>query len=485
MVRMEAARLLMAALLLEHLPLSRRAGSWRSSRSSVARSLTSRPTELLSPRSWRKARRSQVWTRTPPMSWNPLLEPAYPDAAGLDAIETLIVPRAVDLGGFEARRALPASQRQMVGPFIFFDHAGPADAPAGVGADVRPHPHIGLATVTYLFVGEIQHRDSTGSDRIIRAGDVNWMVAGRGVTHSERTPAETRKRPHSAHGIQTWVALPAAHEDTAPRFEHYAEKTLPFFEGEGVRLRLLVGAAYGETASASIFSDTFYADVQLGPHARIPLPDDHEDRGVYVVEGSISVAGQSFESARLLVFRPRDRIAVKAGETGARVILLGGAPLEGRATSGGILSPPAGRRSKRRRTNGANAIGAAAFSTFRRETATNSFRCRRKSSTQRGLDPPGSVLLSRARSDDFQDRPVGRVEMPPRDPTCALDLADEFDAAATCCQAIRRSAEPGCVRSSTASRWTTRKSAFTAAKRFWSVWRWVSWRLRQECPVFV
>ena len=151
------------------------------------------------------------------MSWNPLLEPGYPDAVAVDAIETLIVPRSIDLGGFEVRRALPATQRQMVGPFIFFDHVGPAEIPAGQGADVRPHPHIGLATVTYLFLGEVQHRDSVGSNQIIRPGDVNWMVAGRGITHSERTPAETRKAPHSGYGIQTWVALPEAHEDVEPQ----------------------------------------------------------------------------------------------------------------------------------------------------------------------------------------------------------------------------------------------------------------------------
>jgi len=166
------------------------------------------------------------------MSWNPLLEPGYPDAVGPDAIETLIVPRAVDLGGFEVRRALPASQRQMVGPFIFFDHFGPAEIPAGRGADVRPHPHIGLATVTYLMLGEVQHRDSLGSNQIIRPGDINWMVAGRGITHSERTPPETREKPHSGHGIQTWVALPAAQEDTAPRFEHHIREALPVIEGE-------------------------------------------------------------------------------------------------------------------------------------------------------------------------------------------------------------------------------------------------------------
>jgi redox-sensitive bicupin YhaK (pirin superfamily) len=263
------------------------------------------------------------------MSWNPLLKPAYPDAVSLDAIETLIVPRAVDLGGFEVRRALPAEQRQMVGPFIFFDHFGPVDVPAGKGADVRPHPHIGLATITYLLLGEAQHRDSVGSNQIICPGDVNWMVAGRGITHSERTPAETRMRPHSVHGIQTWVALPKAHEDAAPKFEHHAKETLPVIESDDVRVRLALGRAYGETAPASVFSDSFYADVQLSPSARIPLPEDHEERGLYVLEGSVSVAGQPFDLGRMLVFRPRDHIAVAAGPKGARLILLGGAPLEG------------------------------------------------------------------------------------------------------------------------------------------------------------
>ena len=263
------------------------------------------------------------------MSWNPLLEFGFPDAVSIDAIETLIVPRAVDLGGFEVRRALPAPQRQMVGPFIFFDQAGPGEFVSGQGADVRPHPHIGLATVTYLFRGEILHRDSVGSNQLIRPGDVNWMVAGRGITHSERTPAETRKRPHSGYGIQTWVALPEAHEDTAPSFEHHARDMLPVLHSDGVTLRLILGRAYGEIAPASVFSETFYADAELKPGARIPLPDDHEERGLYILEGSISVAGQSFEAGRMMVFRPRDSIAVAAGPRGARLILLGGATLGG------------------------------------------------------------------------------------------------------------------------------------------------------------
>ena len=263
------------------------------------------------------------------MSWNPLLKSGFPDAVSIDAIETLIVPRAVDLGGFEVRRALPAPQRQMVGPFIFFDQAGPGEFVSGQGADVRPHPHIGLATVTYLFRGEILHRDSVGSNQLIRPGDVNWMVAGRGITHSERTPAETRKRPHSGYGIQTWVALPEAHEDTAPSFEHHARDMLPVLHSDGVTLRLILGRAYGEIAPASVFSETFYADAELKPGARIPLPDDHEERGLYILEGSISVAGQSFEAGRMMVFRPRDSIAVAAGPRGARLILLGGATLGG------------------------------------------------------------------------------------------------------------------------------------------------------------
>jgi redox-sensitive bicupin YhaK (pirin superfamily) len=263
------------------------------------------------------------------MSVGLLPEPGHPDAVAMEAIETLIVPRSIDLGGFEVRRALPAPQRQMVGPFIFFDQAGPAEVPPGRGVDVRPHPHIGLATVTYLFRGEVHHRDSIGSSQIIRPGDVNWMVAGRGVTHSERTPPENRKTARSEGGIQTWLALPEAQEDGAPSFEHHPRTSLPMIEGKGARVRLVLGCAYGETAPVRVFSETFYIDAELEPGAQIPLPDDHEERGLYLVEGSISVAGASFEAGRMMVFRPADRISVAAGPSGARLILLGGAPLEG------------------------------------------------------------------------------------------------------------------------------------------------------------
>jgi redox-sensitive bicupin YhaK (pirin superfamily) len=263
------------------------------------------------------------------MSWNPALEPGCPDAVGVDAIETLIIPRSRDIGGFEVRRALPAPKRRLVGPFIFFDQMGPAEFVTGRGVDVRPHPHIGLATVTYLFRGEFQHRDSMGSNQIILPGAVNWMVAGRGVTHSERTSADTRKGPHSLFGIQTWVALPETEEEVAPSFEHHGKEALPVIEGEGVSLRLILGRALGEVAPATVFSDTFYADAALQPGARVPLPDDHEDRGLYIVEGSISVAGQTFDAGQMMVFRPKDRISVAAGPTGARLIMLGGATLSG------------------------------------------------------------------------------------------------------------------------------------------------------------
>jgi redox-sensitive bicupin YhaK (pirin superfamily) len=214
------------------------------------------------------------------MSWNPSLDPVCPDAVAVEAIETLIVPRARDIGGFEVRRALPAPKRQMVGPFIFFDQMGPAEFVSGRGVDVRPHPHIGLATVTYLFRGEFQHRDSLGSNQIILPGAVNWMVAGRGVTHSERTSAAARKAPHSLFGIQTWVTLPEAQEDAQPSFEHHGKESLPLIESDGVSVRLILGQAYGETAPVRVFSETFYTDADLKPGSLLPLPDDHVDRGL-------------------------------------------------------------------------------------------------------------------------------------------------------------------------------------------------------------
>ena len=263
------------------------------------------------------------------MSWNPALTPGCPDEVGPDAIETLIIPRARDLGGFEVRRALPAPKRQMVGPFIFFDQMGPAEFLTDQGIDVRPHPHIGLGTVTYLYRGSFQHRDSTGADQVITPGALNWMVAGRGVTHSERTSAAGREGPHSLFGIQTWIALPETHEDMAPVFEHHGRDALPVIRDQGIEARLILGRAYGETAPATLYSDTFYLDVVLGPRARFPLPVDHEDRGIYVTQGSIRIAGQDFEAGQMMVFRPGDAITVQAGDRGARLMALGGGTLDG------------------------------------------------------------------------------------------------------------------------------------------------------------
>lgn len=263
------------------------------------------------------------------MSWNPSIEPGCPDDVGIDAIETLIVPRSRDLGDFQVRRALPAPKRQMVGPFIFFDQAGPAELLTGQGVDVRPHPHIGLGTVTYLFKGDFHHRDSTGADQVIRPGALNWMIAGRGVTHSERTSAAARSGPNGLFGIQTWLALPDSHEDVAPSFEHHGKDVLPMIEDRGVSVRLILGNAYGEVAPATMLSETFYADVKLDPGGRLPMPDNHEDRGIYIVEGSISVAGQDFDAGRMMVFRPGDKITVAAGDRGARLMILGGATFNG------------------------------------------------------------------------------------------------------------------------------------------------------------
>ncbi|WP_353472135.1 pirin family protein [Salipiger sp. H15] len=263
------------------------------------------------------------------MSWNPALEPHCPTGNEVDAIETLIVPRARDLGGFEVRRALPAPRRQMVGPFIFFDQMGPVEFLPTRGLDVRPHPHIGLATISYLFRGRMHHRDSLGTDAWIEPGAVNLMVAGHGITHSERIDDATRRDPMPFMGIQTWVALPEKSEDDAPDFIHAGADALPVMEGEGKTVRLILGRAWGQAAPVKTFTDMFYADAVLEPGARLPMPDDHEDRGVYVVEGAVEQAGTVFEAGRMMVFRPGDRVSLKAGPQGARLMVLGGETLNG------------------------------------------------------------------------------------------------------------------------------------------------------------
>lgn len=263
------------------------------------------------------------------MSWNPALDPTIPVGDAVDAIETVIIPRARDLGGFEVRRALPSVQRQMVGPFIFFDQMGPAEFLTGQGIDVRPHPHIGLATVTYLLRGQMHHRDSLGTDAWITPGAVNLMTAGRGITHSERTDGAARQAPLSLFGLQTWLALPLDREDDPAAFAHAAAPDLPVLEGEGKTVRLILGEAWGARASVATPSETIYADATLAPGAVLPLPDNHEDRGIYVLSGEVSAGGQSHGAGEMLVFRPGERLGVKAGPSGARIMLLGGATMEG------------------------------------------------------------------------------------------------------------------------------------------------------------
>lgn len=263
------------------------------------------------------------------MSWTPLLDPQTPIGDAVDAIETVIIPRARDLGDFEVRRALPAPKRQMVGPFIFFDQMGPAEFLTGQSIDIRPHPHIGLATVTYLFQGKFHHRDSLGTDQWIEPGAVNLMNAGHGITHSERVDGDMLRAPYTMSGLQTWIALPKGAEDDAPAFTHAPKVDLPLLEGEGKELRLILGTAYGETAPTPTPSPMFYADALLQPGAKLPMPDTHEDRGAYVLEGEVSIAGDVFGKGQMMVFRPGDAISMTAGPMGARVMILGGDTLEG------------------------------------------------------------------------------------------------------------------------------------------------------------
>ncbi len=262
------------------------------------------------------------------MSLPHIPDPMPGDAAAADAIEMVIVPRARDLGNFEVRRALPAAGRQMVGPFIFFDQFGPVLMKSGQGIDVRPHPHIGLATVTWLFDGAIYHRDSLGSAQPIAPGELNWMTAGKGIVHSERTAPADLARERKVFGIQSWVALPKQHEETAPAFDHVEPHLLPVIDERGISARIIAGSLYGATSPVKTHSDLFYADVQMAAGTALPLPVEHEERGVYVAEGEVDVAGQVFEAGRLLVFRPGDAITLRA-RSAVRLMLLGGEPMDG------------------------------------------------------------------------------------------------------------------------------------------------------------
>lgn len=251
-------------------------------------------------------------------------------AAGDGAdIAALIEPRPRDLGGgFFVRRALPSLQRRSIGPFVFLDQMGPADFHPGAGLDVRPHPHIGLATVTYLFGGELLHRDSLGSCQLIRPAEVNWMIAGRGIVHSERTPIAQRAQASSLAGIQAWVGLPRQEEESPPRFTHHEAHALPQLEHAGVQLRLIAGTFAGLRSPVETLSSMFYADACLQPGATLTLEHEHAERALYLYEGTLEIERQSFRSGRLLVLRSGGRVQALARE-GARLLLLGGAPLDG------------------------------------------------------------------------------------------------------------------------------------------------------------
>jgi redox-sensitive bicupin YhaK (pirin superfamily) len=261
------------------------------------------------------------------MSWQPAQEPRATGGSGA-GLDVVIIPRVRDLGGFEVRRVLPAGERRTVGPFIFFDQMGPITFKAGTGIDVRPHPHIGLATITYLFEGEILHRDSLGNAQAIRPGEVNWMTAGRGIVHSERTPEALRVAPSPVFGIQAWVALPRGQEEMEPSFAHHGAATLPVIEGKGSRVRVMIGSLMGARSPVATVSEMVYADATLGAGARLAFPVEHEERAIYVVKGVIDIASRSFGASQLLVLKRGAEAAVVAPQ-GARLLLLGGAAMDG------------------------------------------------------------------------------------------------------------------------------------------------------------
>lgn len=249
----------------------------------------------------------------------------------MSAIETVIQPLEHDLGGFTVRRLLPAAQRKAVGPFVFFDHMGPADFAPGHGIDVRPHPHIGLSTVTFLFEGTFLHRDSLGTIQPVHAGDVNWMTAGRGIVHSERTPPDLRVRGSRLHGIQTWVALPKSHEEVEPNFSHFPAAQLPVIEANDARLTVVAGSAFGKTSPVPVYSGTLYVAAELQPGAQVDLLPEHAERSVYVVEGELEVNGEAVPVGQLVVLRPNMTVSLNANSA-SRAMLVGGETLDARRT---------------------------------------------------------------------------------------------------------------------------------------------------------
>lgn len=251
-------------------------------------------------------------------------------SSACSAIRTILEPKDKDLGGFSVRRLMPSDTLKSVGPFIFFDHLGPADFSPGTGIDVRPHPHIGLATITYLFEGEILHRDNLGHVQPIRPGEINWMTAGRGIVHSERTPPTLRESGHRLHALQLWVALPQEDEETTPDFIHYDAVQLPSFDKDGVSLRVMIGAAYGLVSPVKTFSPTLYLEVTLAQGASFVLPDGAEERAVYVVSGDLQARDTRIATHHMAVFDESKGIELIARDN-CRLVVIGGKPL-GRRT---------------------------------------------------------------------------------------------------------------------------------------------------------
>ncbi|BCW87163.1 hypothetical protein sos41_02900 [Alphaproteobacteria bacterium SO-S41] len=227
------------------------------------------------------------------------------------------------------RRILPAIEARSIGPFVFLDHIGPVQFQPGQGMDVRPHPHIGLATVTYLYDGEILHRDSLGFVQAIKPGDVNWMTAGRGIVHSERTAPELRAKGFALHGLQSWVGLPKEAEEVEPSFHHHPAADLPEWEENGVRLKLIAGTAFGRESPVKIYAPTLYVAAVFAPGAKLTLPAEHAERAVYVASGALTAAGEAVDTAQLALFTAGAPVELIAGPEGAETMLLGGAPMDG------------------------------------------------------------------------------------------------------------------------------------------------------------
>lgn len=262
------------------------------------------------------------------MSWNPVQEPRCQTAGCPQNIDMIVIPRIGDIGNFEIRRALPSVDRQMVGPFIFFDQMGPGTFIAGQGVDVRPHPHIGLATITYLFNGSLDHRDSLGFHERIFPGDINLMKAGSGIVHSERTGQDIRESSSQLFGIQSWIALPKDNEEDECVFKQYQQQELPVVQDDGVNIRVIAGSYEGVVSPVEVISPTLYIDIAMKAGKTVAVPADYQERALYAVEGDLAIGGVDYPAMQLLVLKPNQRMDVTA-KTDARCVVVGGEPLEG------------------------------------------------------------------------------------------------------------------------------------------------------------